>query len=820
MINDLSFAIRSLRHNPGFALVAVISLALAIGADTTVYGLAEALVLRPAPLPEPQSLMQVVTYVKGEQLLGYTAPGDLSFPEYQDLSKQNKSFESLTGFKLTSFGFATQKADQPQVRYGLAATGSFFRTLKISPVLGRLFGEREDQVPGRDPVVVLTNGMWQRDFGGRADVINSKIWLTGVEFTVIGVTSRAFQGTDQFLRPGFIIPMIMSPRLEGLAEPGPLAQRDNRGIAVRGRLKPEVRVQEAAAETAGFFRQFAVAYPATNRLVSASVKSERQVRIEQDPYDAMLVSFMLALALVVLLIACANIANLCLSRGKARAREVAVRLAIGAGRGRLIRQLLVESLVIAVIGGTLGLLLAQFGVAEFARIDLPSELPMKLDVRIDTGVLWFTALATMLSAVLFGLFPAIQASKSDLVTALKDSPEGAAKRSRLFGRSGLVIAQVGGSLVLLVIASQIYKGMQYVLHAPMGFRSTGLIMASFNPKLAHYSKQRSETFYRELLRQAREIPGTRSAALGQYTPMSNGLVTAKLVVAGYDPGQGVETVTAISNTVSDGYFDTIGIPVIKGRGFTPADNEKSPPVVVVNEEFARKYLAGGNVLGKTLRADKRDGQRFEIVGVAKQSKYAFPFEPPIAVVYFALPQHPQSSMALFAQSEGPSAALADPLRQLIHGIDPGMPVLALRTIEEYCESRSTVMINLLTGTFAAMAGIGVLLAVVGLYGLMSFNVARRSREIGIRMAIGANRPDVVRMVMKQGLTLTGIGLVVGLAISLGLSRFFTKAVEAPSFDVPLVGWALLGMLSFAGLGALLPAMRASKVDPVQVMRQD
>jgi predicted permease len=482
--------------------------------------------------------------------------------------------------------------------------------------------------------------------------------------------------------------------------------------------------------------------------------------------------------------------------------------------------LLTESLLIAVLGGALGLLLAQFGVAAFAGLDLPSDIPVRVDVRIDPYVLWYTLFATLASAVLFGLVPAIQASKSDLVTSLKASPEGSQRRNRLIGRNTLVVAQVAGSLVLLVFASQIYKGTQYVLHSPMGFRNTGMIMASFNPKLARYTKEQSDRFYRDLLKRAREMRGARGVALAQYPPTSPQQDSARLLVEGYDPGQGVDAVTTLAMTVSDGYFETLGISIVEGRGFTVTDDDKAPAVIVVNEQFVKKYFTGGRAIGKSVRLDKRDGQRFEIVGVAKQSKYTFAFEPPVEMAYFALPQHRHDSMMLFAQSEGPSAALADPVRRMVNEIDSQMPLLAVRTIEEYCENRSTKVINLLSETFASMAGIGVSLAAAGLYALMSFNVARRVREIGIRMALGANRPDVIGMVVKHGLILAGIGVALGLAISTGLSRFFSQSLGIPPFHIPLVGWAVLGMMAVAGLGALVPAFAASRVDPARVMRQE
>ena len=821
MWQDFIFATRTLRQNPAYAVVAIVSLALGIGVNVTVYSLAEALVLRPAPVPDARSIIQVVTYVKGAELAGFTLPGGLSFPEYSDFAKTNKTFDSIAGYKFVTYGFGARKLDQPQARFGIAATDSLFRMVKAAPALGRGFAEGEGEVPGRDAVMVVSHDMWKRDFGGARDTIDKKVWLGGVEFTVIGVLGPDFTGMDQFFRPSYYIPLMMWPRLEGQTDLGSLTKRDDRALTVQGRLKSGVSSKAAAAEAAGFFGQMQLAYSATNKHVSGSAKYATTIRIEQDPFDAMLMGFMMLLVILVLLIACANIANLCLSRGKARAREVAVRLAVGAGRWQVIRQLLIESLVIAVLGGALGVWLAQFGVAAFAGIELPADIPIRLDIRIDPSVLWYALAATVASSVLFGLVPAIQASKSDLTVSLKASPETDNKKGRMVGRNSLVVAQVAGSLVLLIVASQVYMGAQHVLTSPPGYRDTGLIMASFNPKIARYTEKETQAFYWNLLDRARETRGARSVALAQYPPTSNQLDSARLAVEGYDPSQGLDTVTTLALTVSHGYFETLGIPIVAGRGFAQTDGEKSPKVVVVNEQFAKKYFPDGRAIGKSVRLDKKDGERFEVVGIAKQSKYSFDFEPPLEMVYFALPQHPQMSMLLFAQTDGgPSASLADPLRQVVHSIDPGMPVLALRTVEEFRENRSTKIVNLLSLTFAAMAGIGVLLAVVGLYGLMSFNVARRVREIGIRMAIGANRRDVVTMVTNQGLRLAAIGAVLGLAVSFGLSLTLSRSLGVPPFYVPLVIGALLGMMAVAALGALMPALKASNVDPARVMRQD
>ena len=821
MLHDIRYACRTLRKNRGFALIAILSIALGIAANSTAFSLAESLVLRPLAVPRPWQVVNVVFYRRGEQIAGVALPSPLSYPDFVDFRNKSKSFAGMTGLQGASFGFAADKQAQPKSKFGLFVTGNFFDVLGVPPRIGRSFRAEEDQVPGRDAVVVISHNLWVNEFGSKPDAIGKTVLLDGVSFTIIGIAPASFTGTDQFTRPELYVPMMMQPRLAGDAQHNPLEDRSIRGVTVKGRVKPGISVSKAAAEARVIASELEKAYPNTNRSFTGTVHSEFQLRIANDPYDAMLFGFILLLAVAVLLIACANVANLMLSRAWARSREIALRLAVGAPRGRLIRQLLTESLVIAVLGGAVGLALAGYAASALSPITIPSDIPIVLEVNLDPQVLLYTLIATFASAILFGLIPAFQATRMNLAPALRSTPGTSGKRGRLLGRNGLVVAQVAGSLVLLAVAAQAFRGTLIVLSSPAGFRQTNMLMASFDPSLVRYSPAQTQVFYDHLVDSARRMTGVKSAALTQVLPMySLGFTPTHIVPGGFQLAPGSESVTVMGNTVSDSYFETLDIPILQGRGFFATDKAASPRVAVVNELLAHKYFPNQNPIGKRIRLNGTSGPQVEIVGVAKMSKYVFIVDVPFEVIYLPLKQNPQTHLALLLASAGPSAGLTAPLRDLVRSIDPGQPLIAVRTIEEYFEQRATKTIDSLVGVIGGLALLGLVLAIVGLYGLMSYSVARRTREIGIRMAIGADRVDVLAMVLKQGMLLAGIGIAIGLALSVLVGKAITAAMSMPPFNVTLLVLVPIGLLAVAALGAYLPARRASLVDPNLVLRND
>ena len=818
MLHDLRYALRTLGRNPSFALVAIVSMALGIGANTSIFTMADYLLFPRLSVPDPSSIVVVQSQFRGESVGNMFSYAYLSSPDFEDFRKKSNSFAGLTASQYFPFGFAPDQKAQPEMKFGALVSGNFFDVLGVRPDLGRGFRPDEDKVPGRDAVVVLSHVLWEKEFASSPDVVGQSIFLNGLPFKVVGVAPEPFTGPNAWLRADLYVPLAMQPALAGGSEQSELELRGLRVLMVLGRLKPGVRMGQAAAEAGVIGRQLAQAYPKTNRTCSFVVMTYRQ-----SVMIAPLVTFALflsGLAGVVLLIACANVMNLMLSRASGRAREIAVRLAMGAGRVRLIRQLLTESLVIAILGGGLGLLLAQAGAHRASQIRVPIDVPIVIDLKIDPQVLLFALLVSVMSAVLFGLAPALQSTWADLVPALKAGGVAPGKRRRFLGRNTLVVAQVAGSLVLLVFATQAYRGARIMLSSPPGFRTDHILMASFNPALARDSTEQTQEFYRRLQEQARTLPGVKSAALAQAMPMVPASPAIRVIPEGVPLPTGTEAVSAFMNTVSEGYFRTLGVPLVKGREFEVTDRADSARVVIVNEQFAHKYYPNQDAIGKRLRLYGADGPFAEIVGVAKQGKYVFPVEPPMDYLYLPLAQNPPPDMTLMLETEGPSAGLTGLLRDMVRSLDSRQPIYGVRTMEEFYAVRAHKTLGMVTDAMAELGILGLVLALVGLYGLMTYSVSLRQREIGIRMAIGADPPTVVRMVLTQGMILAGSGVVIGLSLSLAAAKPTAALVQGHGFNLPLVALVTIALLGMAALGAYIPARRASRVDPNTVLRQE
>ena len=821
MLNDLRFALRTLRHNSGFALVSIVSLALGIGANAAIFSFGDFLLLRPLSVPHASEVAVLQAQLRGESP-GLIQEAGLSYPDFTDFQKRNKSFEGLTACQYFTFGFARDETTLPKVKYGALVSGNLFRVLGVRPALGRSFRAEEDQVPGRDAVVMLSHAFWSTEFASSPDVIGKQIFLNGLPFTVVGVAPDSFQGPIVFMRSDLYVPLSMQPALAGSLQPNELETRGLRMLRVQGRLKPGVSVRQAAAEARVIGQQLAQAYPDSNRTCSLNVATYRQAQIDQYSIPALAFLGLMGLAVVVLLIACANVMNLMLSRASARSREIAVRLALGAGRGRLIRQLLTESLVIAILGGALGLLVAQAGGEMFSRFHIPSEIPIVLDIRLDSQVLVFVMLVSVASAILFGLAPALQSTRPDLLPNLKSGGTAQAKQQRFLGRDALVIAQVAGSLLLLVFAAQIFRGASILLSSPVGFRSDHVLTAGFNPTLARESMEQTNDFYRQLLDQARSLPGVKSAALSKSVPLLElvQLGGTRVIPEGIQLPAGTEAVSMFSNVVSEGYFRTIGVPILEGREFQLSDRVDSPRVAIVNEQFANTYYPNHDAVGKRLRLNGSNGPFAEIIGVAKQSKYLNPVEPPLEYLYLPMAQNPTAAMTLMLETDGPPAEVADRLRDLVQRLDAKQPIYAVRSMQEVYDLMVKQRMDIIREIIGALGLLGLVLALVGLYGLMTYSVSLRYHEIGIRMAIGADRTAVTWMVLKQGMALASIGIAIGLSLSLTAGKLTSALPGGRHFNWPLVALVTLALLAMAALGASIPARRASRVDPNTVLRQE
>jgi predicted permease len=816
MLKDLLFALRLLAKNPGFVIVAVCSLAIGIGANSAIYSFADQLLLRPLPVLDPGRVVALHAIASGP----FGGNTNLSYPDYADLRDRNHTFDGLVGTTYTHLGFAPDRKTQPRMKWSMFVTGNFFDVMGIKPTLGRGFRRDEDLVAGRDPVVVISNDLWKGEFRASPSIIGRKIWINGIQFTIIGVTPEAFHGLDE-LKAAMYVPLVT---IETLWMPSPYNKRDNAFLTVRGRLRPGVTVAQATADVAAFASILRKMYPKTDENLKLKVLTEFQSHIEQDPPDTALVVMLSLLAICVLLVACANVAGLLLSRASLRAREVAVKLALGAGRWTLIRQLLMENLILSLAGAVAGLAVAYAADAFMNTIQFPTDAPLDINFHLSARTLLFTLLVGVASTFVFGLAPALQTTRLDLINALKEREGTASKISKLWGRNVVVAAQLALSVLLLIVSGILFEGFKGQIEKGPGYRTSSLQLMSFDPGLIRYDEAQRKVFYKQLLENTQHATGVVSAALAQCIPMG---MSGQDAIAALPDGRQVQRGQAVpktlDNVVTADYFATMGIPITRGRAFLDTDTADTLPVVIVNEQFARHYWPNEDPVGKRLRLGDAPGRVTEVVGVAKLSKYFWIGENATDYLYLPLSQNAQPNMFLIAQSKSAKATTILPvLRHVIQNLNRDMPVFDVRTMADLYQSRAIGTPNILTELVGAMGTMGLILAVIGLYGVVSYSVSRRFREFGIRMAVGADRRDVVFMVLRQGAILGAAGIVVGLIGSIFASSAI-KSMVVFSFDStsvkPFVAMSLL-LLCATLIGAYVPARRASHIDPILALRDE
>ena len=809
---DLRHGCRMFAKNPGFTAVAVLSLALGTGANTAMFSAADALVLRPLPVSHPGELVNIGSdFATGDFRFTFT-----SYPNYTDIRDHSKSFNGVLAFTPITVGFAAQSDALPRMTVGMAVSGNFFNVLGVTPELGRSFRSDEDEVPGRDAVVILSHGLWEQ-LGSNPRILGRNVKIAAIDFTVVGVAPDSFTGPDRYRRPAFYVPLNMWPRLSG--DSRTLEARDYWGLRVKGRVKPGLTLTQVQAELNHIATNLERAYPDSNRQ-GMIIRTELQMTALENPVNTKLVLLLSLLAAGVLIVACANVAGLLTSRVPVRAREIGLRLAIGAGRSRLIRQLLTEGLLIAAAGGLLGLPLAYAGIALLRQIHYPTDLVFVPSFELDERALVFSLAVAMLSAILFGLIPALQTTRADLCSALKNAEPRVPGTRRLWGRNMLVAAQVAVSLVLLTIAAFSYRMFANELSQRMGFRTGHLLLMKFDPGLAGYGEADTQRFFDHLGREAREAGGVKSATLASAAPIFMPDITW---IAPEDrrfpPGQ--ESASVYSCTTDEHYFETLDIRILRGRGFRASDTADTQRVAVINQTLAEHYWHGQDPIGKRFRLNNAMGPWVEIVGVARNSRYLFIAEPPTDFVYFPYLQHPSRRMILMAQSSGDSASVLTPLRDVIRRLDANMPVYDVHTIEEHYYARATSLAEVTVEIIGGMGLMGMALAMAGLYGLISYTVGRRTREIGIRMAIGASRGAVVKMVRRQGIVAVVCGLVIGLALSAGAGRLLAATFPMSERVSPaLYGLIAPLLMLVAMLAAFVPARRAARVDPMMALREE
>ena len=821
---DLKHGARMLRKNPGFSFVAMASIAIGVGANAAMFSLADTLVLRPLTVPGANQIVTVSAVVPKS---GFASPTSsaLSYPDYVDVRDQARSFSSLFAFRLIVASFA-DRADQPaQRKFGMAASGNLFDALGVQPALGRAITVDEDRVVGRDPVVVLDHDLWQQQFAADPRIVGRQIRLGGVEMTVIGVMPSGFTGPDQFVQPSFYIPLSMAPALISGTAVVELTQRDVRNIAVKGRLKPGVSVEQAAEEVALIGANLQRSYPETNRNQGLTARTELDARVEARPQLAVAALVPMTLAAIVLLVACANVAGLLTSRAPVRGREIALRLAIGAGRLRLMRQLLVESLLIAVGGGALGLLIAASVISMLQGLQVPTDVPLKLSFDLDDRVLIVGLIVATASTLASSLVPAWTSTRTNLVGSLRNQTADDPRRSRLWGRNILVCGQVALSLVLATVAVFLFRAYQSEYGRGPGFRTDHVLLMSFEPDLAGYDAARADRFYDQLRDRATAIPGVTSVAFTSSVPF-DGISIENTPVApeGFQLPPGTESVRVRSARVDEDYFDTLAIGIVNGRPFRRTDTRDSPRVAVVNQTFATRYWPGQAAIGKRFQVIGDDAAPWvEVVGVAADTRYRTLSEGPTEYIYYPRSQNTVANATIMLHTESDPVSSAAPLRAAVRALDPNMPVFGVQTMADFYRASSVSLSNLLIEVVGGMGAMGLALSIVGLYGLVAYAVNRRTREIGIRMAVGAQSGAVMRMVMRHGLLLAGGGTLLGVLASAATGGLLRRAFPFPNVaSVDIVTYALVvpTLLAVTLLAAYIPARRAARIDPLRALRQD
>jgi predicted permease len=808
---DLTYAARRLSKSPGFAVAAIVSIGLGIAANSTIFSMVSRFALRSAPVGDPGTLMTLHTTHQGECCNAF------SWPLFEDLRAQTRTFSGVTGFyELLPASIGGQ--GEPERVWGQAVTANFFDVAQLGMTLGRGFSSAEERVP----VIVLGHGLWQRRFGGDPAIAGKRVVLSGHSFTVVGVAPAGFRSLDIILDCQFWVPLGNLDQL--LPNTGNYQSRDYHWIVAAGRLRPGVTRGQAAAELAVIARRLAQAHPEAEKDGGFAFEPAGSLPPRDRSMVTMFLAALTVVALLVLAIACANVANLLLAQAAGRQREMAVRLALGATRGHLMRQMLTESGLVAIAGGLLGVSLSLWATQALSTFRVPAPVPLDLNVSVDWRVVLYTLALSAGTGLLCGLIPAWAAARPMLANALKGEDALARPGGRWTLRNVLVVSQIGMSVVLLSATGLFLRSLQSASHIDIGFQQRGILTMSVDPRVHGYTGGRTAQFLAELRRRVAALPGVAAAACTDAVPLAGGNRSDAFAVEGRPnaggPGPNVELYMA-----GPGYFETLGIPRVAGRDFGN-ESATGPKVAVVDEAFASRLFPNENPLGQRVTGG---GVTYTIVGIVKNIKSRTLGEELRPVLFRSLDQSIAGDPSFLgytvvvraaADSAASPASLAGAVRREIHALDPTLAVFNAETMEEHL--RSALFLPRLAGALFGVCGItGLLLAAVGLYGVMSYAVGRRTREIGIRMALGAQPGDVRRLVVGQGMLLTLIAITLGMAAALAAARFsasFLYGVHPR--DLATFTGVPLFLAAVAWLACWIPARRAAQADPLTALRHE
>jgi predicted permease len=843
VVRDVNFALRTLRRTPGFTLVAVLTLALGIGANTAIFTLLNQVLLRLLPVKDPHTLVMLT--MRGKHYGSNWGSNAISYPMYKDFQAHNEVFSGMMA-RFPIYASVTLGNSSERVKAELVS-GTYFDVLGVTTAIGRPFTPDDDKTPHGHPVAILSYNYWRDKFGAKTDVIGSTILVNNNKMTIVGVSQAGFDGVELSDPPSIFVPLMMQQEMMPWGNKDMLISRRNRWVNVFGRLKPDVTAEKAKASL----------QPYMHSMLEMEVKEE--AFRNASPYDreqflkcwmdvlpgsqgrqnvqrglSTPLWVLMATTGMVLLIACANIANLLLARATRRQKEMAIRLAIGASRGRIISQLLIEMLVLALTGGVLGLVLAFWADKALMSIYLPADSArLNITTTPDLRVLLFTFGVSALTALAFGLVPALQTTKPNVGTVLKDEASAVVGSGNKGLRKSLVVVQVALSLLLLIGAGLFLRSLENLSHLGPGFNTSRLVGFEIDPTLSGYNNEREKIAYRDLTDSLKSLPGVESVGLASMRILENDEWDSSVTVEGYNPDKPDDRAEPFMNMISPNYFATLGVPIVAGRDFTTADSRNIkhsdrpddfvPTTIMINETFARKFFAGRDPIGRHLGFGSDPGTKtdMEVIGVVKDIKYTNlrdEIQPQAYVPY--LSNRDPSGMTVYVRTTADPKILMNSIREKVRDLDPNIPIFDMRTTDDQIQNSLSAerMIASLSTVFGLLATI---LAAVGLYGLMAYNVVQRTREIGIRMALGAAQRDVVRMVMRDVLVLVGVGIAVGVPAALALTSIVRSQLFGLTGHDPFtIVLATIGLAVVALLAGYIPAARASRLDPTRALRYE
>ena len=820
MLRDIQSVLRQLWRSPSFVITASLTLALGVGANTAIFSVINGF-MRPLPVPHPERIVVVATTMTGDETgLRYR----FSFPALQDYRGRAAVFSDVFGFDVRIAGLGVDGKTSQFVHH--AVTGNYFQALGLKPAAGRLIAPGEGEAPNVDLFVVLGYNYWKRRFSGNEAIVGRTVRFDGSPAEIIGIAPAGFKGLSEGAEMDGYATLSLARRFE--PRENWFLNRDMRRLTMVARLKPDVSLDQAQAAITSLAAQIVAEHPVEERGTSARVIPEPLARPLPWPVLSSLLPLvrvlLLVLSLVVLLIACLNVANILLVRVTVREREMAVRASLGASRARLMRLLLIESLLLALLGTTLGLGVGKVISQMFIRsVSLGMDIAFKLDAHFDWRVFAYSAFATIVTGFVVGVLPALRASRTSITGLLHDGGRsGSTSKARMRVRNALVVAQVAGSLVLLIIAGLFVRNLTSAQDLDLGFDSHNVVSARLDTLNIGLTEERSNAFYDELHRRLNAKPGVEAASLSFNIPLS-------WVVGGYiatpegqrEPGD-APAPTIGSNSVTPGYFAMLKIPILRGRGFTDADRKETKRVAIVNEVLAERWWPGQDAIGKRIDVPATHGDPWEIVGIARTTKYLAVFESPLPYLYLPQAQNPSRMRVISVRAPIPTNELRTLIEREISTLEPELPIADLRPVDELISGNiGFVLFRVGAWQASSMGILGLALAVIGVYGVISYQTKQREKEIGIRMALGAVPRDVRRLILGQGARLVLIGVAIGLAITLASTMALGRMIVLVSTTDPFTFFVVTSALVASALVACyLPALRATRVQPVTVLRQE